>query len=412
MRASKRFPRAVLDDRTARRTIDAAAQNGIEALSLTGGEPLLVLERLVDLIDYAGSRGIGYIRTGTNGFLFQGARRPDFERRVHTIAAKFASTPLRNFWISIDSVEPDVHESIRGFKGVFEGIEKAVAIFHHYGLYPSANLGINRLMGGAAIAPLASDAGPRQREIFYSQFVHHFNRFYRCVSDMGFTIANVCYPMSYEADYSSAGNTKTAVYQAASVDGMVRFSVSEKALLYKALLDVIPAHRHRLRIFTPRSALYALHRGYAADRAGYEAYPCRGGIDFFFVDAHHGDVYPCGYRGNENMGKLWELSQNIRHSKPFCRRCDWECFRDPSELFGPIIEGRRTPARLMKRVAADGNFFKLWIQDLNYFKACDFFDGRKPPHRRLRDFGRRSHTTANCSRRANTGNTPRLSPRC
>ena len=118
MRVSERFERAVLDDDTARRTIDAAAQRGIQVLSFTGGEPLLVLDRLVDLINYAGCRGINYIRTGTNGFQFCGAEKPGFERRVHAIAAKLARTPLRNFWISIDSVEPDVHETIRGFKAV------------------------------------------------------------------------------------------------------------------------------------------------------------------------------------------------------------------------------------------------------------------------------------------------------
>jgi MoaA/NifB/PqqE/SkfB family radical SAM enzyme len=390
MRVSERFERALLDDDTARRTIDAAAQRGIQVLSFTGGEPLLVLDRLVDLINYAGSRSINYIRTGTNGFQFCGAEKPGFERRVHAIAAKLAKTPLRNFWISIDSVEPDVHENIRGLKGLFAGIEKAVAIFHQYNLYPSANLGINRLMGGPAIAPLTPNAGAREQTWLYHRFKRDFGRFYRRVSEMGFTIANVCYPMSYEADCSSAGNTDTAIYQAASVDNMVRFSPAEKALLFKALLDVIPEHRPFLRLFTPRCALYALQRTYVQSKTGYRSYPCRGGIDFFFVDAHHGNLYPCGYRGDENLGKLWERPRNGRRPKPYCRRCDWECFRDPSELSGPFLEAIINPAGLMKRIAGEGEFFRLWTQDLNYYRACDFFDGRKPPRRRLQRYGRRS----------------------
>ena len=144
MRVTESFARTSLDAGLIRRLIDAAAENNFQAVSFTGGEPLLFKDRLIDLIRYAGQAGIPYIRTGTNGFVFQNPERPDFERRVCGLAEALADTPLRNFWISIDSCFDPVHEHMRGFKGIIRGIEKALPIFHARGVYPSANLGINR----------------------------------------------------------------------------------------------------------------------------------------------------------------------------------------------------------------------------------------------------------------------------
>ncbi len=131
----------------------------MEVLSLTGGEPLLELDRLVELIRHAGRVGIKYIRTGTNGFVFCGNGNPLSADRTTLLAETLAGTPLRNFWISIDSAVPEVHEQMRGFPGVIAGIEKALPIFHRFGLYPSANLGVNRRLGGAQTAKLR--IGPR-----------------------------------------------------------------------------------------------------------------------------------------------------------------------------------------------------------------------------------------------------------
>jgi len=39
-----------------------------------------------------------------------------------------------------------------------------------------------------------------------------------------------------------------------------------------------------------------------------EAYPCRGGINFFFIDAKTGSTYPCGYRDKTDMGSFEELN--------------------------------------------------------------------------------------------------------
>jgi hypothetical protein len=117
-------------------------------------------------------------------------------------------------------------------------------------------------------------------------------------------------------------------------------------------------------------------------------YPCRGGIDFFFIDSKDGNTYPCGYRGHENMGKYWDLDKTPINKSFDCRQCDWECFRDPSELFGPILQGFSRPFSLLKKYRWDPRFFHLWLEDTKYYKATDFFDGRQPPdYGRLRRFG-------------------------
>lgn len=148
MRVTQHYPRSELGLEATRRILDAAARRGVKAVSFTGGEPMLVLDDLVQMIEHADAAGIGYIRTGTNGFLFCGADRPGFRSRIARIADRLAATALRNFWISLDSAVPAVHEQMRGFAGLVRGIEKALPIFHERGIYPSANLGINRNVGG------------------------------------------------------------------------------------------------------------------------------------------------------------------------------------------------------------------------------------------------------------------------
>jgi MoaA/NifB/PqqE/SkfB family radical SAM enzyme len=376
------LPGAVMD-----RLLGDCAAKGVQAISFTGGEPLLLRDNLVRWIRAAGRAGIPYIRTGTNGFLLRGAERPDFKERIQRLAETLAATPLRNFWISLDSASAEVHEGMRGLTGVVAGIEKALPIFHAAGIYPSANLGLNRRVGGEqtqALRPGAYDGRPAYLAAFYRAYGEALDRFYRFAADLGFTIVNTCYPMSIDAPQEATG--LKAVYAATALEDVVRYAADEKAMLYKALLDTIPRHRGRLRIFTPLSALHMLQRSYAGV-PGTEPFGCRGGADFFFIDAQAGDTYPCGYRGNENLGKFWELDLNALRSDHACRRCDWECFRDPSELCAPFLQALHAPGRLLGKMRNDGRYRRLWIEDLRYYHACELFDGRRPPRpERLRRF--------------------------
>lgn len=379
MRVSADFARATLARDDVKRMLDAAAVQGVQAVSFTGGEPLLFVDMLCELIAYAGKAGIAYIRTGTNGFLFRDSRKADFEDRVSRLADRLAATPLRNFWISLDSVVPEVHETMRGLSGVVGGIEKALPIFHERGLFPSANLGINRRVGAgmtSGLRPEADESRNAYLERFYQGFQQSFDKFYRLVAGLGFTIVNTCYPMSISPSEETQG--LSAVYAATAQDDIVRFSQAEKAVLYKALRDTIERHRHRLRIFTPLSSLEMLCRQYARLKGGEPPCGCRGGVDFFFVDAQDGNTYPCGYRGQENLGPFDLLDIQARAVNGACLRCDWECFRDPSELCAPFLNVLNRPLALAKRFKRDRGYLNAWLGDIRYYLACDLFDGRKP----------------------------------
>ena len=129
MRITERFKRSKMDLDSAKRIIDAAAQRGVRALSFTGGEPLLYLDEIVDLLKHARAAGINFTRTGTNGFLFANPERPDYLNRVTETVERLAESGLYTFWISIDSADPAAHERMRGLPGVIEGIEMALPIY-------------------------------------------------------------------------------------------------------------------------------------------------------------------------------------------------------------------------------------------------------------------------------------------
>ena len=371
MRREAPFERSLLGVDRAKEIIDRAARAGVSAISITGGEPLLFLDDVVELLRHAGQAGIPYLRTGTNGFLFRGSDSPEFTRRIETIAGKLAGTDLYSFWISIDSADAATHETMRGFPGVVRGIEKALPIFHSHGIYPAANLGMNRNMGRSRLG-----AG-----VTAQQCRDACAQFYDFVTGLGFTIANACYPMSTEGDPAL-----TAVYAATADADLVRFTAAEKITLFGALSETIPKYRGKLRIFTPRCSLHALVGQY--EREGKFSYPCRGGLDFFFADAREGNIYPCGYRGSERMAGIPSFPGARAQSAVPCRKCDWECFRDPSEMAGPLLELFDSPGQLFKRAIRNPGFFRLWQQDVRYYRACGYFNGRAAPdHQRLERFG-------------------------
>jgi MoaA/NifB/PqqE/SkfB family radical SAM enzyme len=387
MRRSAEIERTHLDTDEMKRLIDAMAARGVAALSFTGGEPLLHLEQVAECVRHAVNAGIPYVRTGTNGFVFRNPDDDGFEKRVRAMAETLAQSGLYTFWISLDSADPATHEANRGLPGVVRGIAKALPWFHEAGLYPAANLGINRLTGG----PTAPLPGPEAFEpaAFYQAARRAFARFYQATEELGFTMANACYPMSLEP----AEADREAVYAATSTADMIRFRPEEKALLFRALLDTIPEFRSRLRIFSPRSALLALVRQYShaapengnGNGFGPLEYPCRGGKDFFFIDCADGSTYPCGYRGDEDLGHFARLDRDMLDHRETCRRCDWECFRDPSQMLGPLTQVLRRPHRLALGMLRDRTMARTWLEDVRYYRACHWFDGRRPPDRAALD---------------------------
>lgn len=371
MRRGNPAPRSTMDPGEARRLLDNLAARGVAAVSFTGGEPLLCLNDVCALAAHARAAGISHVRTGTNGFLFLGHERPGFAGRMRELADKLLAAGFSTFWISLDSADPATHEANRGLPGVVAGMAKALPVFHAAGLYPSVNLGLNRLTGGAE--PLARLDPARQdgRTRFREAALHALSRFYRRALDLGFTIANACYPMSGESG---------AVYAASSEAGMISFSPEEKRELFAALFDAVARHRHLMRIFTPRSSLLALMRDLdGGTGAPAASAPCRGGKDFFYVSCADMQAYPCGYRGDEPLGPALDLDPARLGNSSACRRCEWECFRDPSELAAPILAALRSPLALAVRFARDHAYTREWWADLRYYRACGWFDAARPP---------------------------------
>lgn len=374
MRVSNSFSRSTLGTRQCMDIITRARRNGVQALSITGGEPLLYLDEVCTLMKHANQIGIKYTRTGTNGFLFRNPEKPNFQDRVKKTAEKLAKANIRNFWISIDSAVPEIHEQMRGFTNVIKGIELAIPIFHEFGLYPTANMGVNRNLGGQQKNIFTTGPIPEtteQAEEFVAKVTEGLQDFFQLVTGMGFTIVNFCYPMSVEKD----DNDLEAVYPASSTERIVKFTKHEKSLIFKAMRETIPRYRSKIRIFSPLSSLHVLQSHYNGD--AITPFPCRGGIDHFFINANDGNTYPCGYRGMDNLG-AYRQGQLSTDKKAFCTRCDWECFRDPSELGGPLVHGLSEPLSLFKKYKRDKTYYRLWKEDFKYYRACNFFNGRKP----------------------------------
>ena len=378
MRVQEKFKRSRLDKIETFSIIDRAAENGVKAMSFTGGEPFMFEETLLECISYARLKKIPYLRTGTNGFMFMGAEKPDFLYRMREFAKRLKDSGLYTFWISLDSWDIVEHEAGRGLKGVTDGIRRALPVFAEEGVYPSANLGINRTIVRDDVRASA-DSTDEEKQLFYRAYRKGFDKFYSFAASMGFTIANACYPMSMQ---------EGAVYKAESSDDMVTFNDTEKYLLFSALYDTIAEHRKDIRIFTPKSSLRVLIDHYGgAKKAGFA---CYGGIDYFFVNSADGHAYPCGFRVQDDMGRYAELDTSRIKARPDCRQCDWECFRDPSNQTGVIAEFFRRPFGVIGFMASEPKFMKDWITDILYYFACGMFCFRKAPvYSRMRRFRRK-----------------------
>lgn len=363
MRKSSNIQRCSLTVDKIKNTVLECAENGFEAVSFTGGEPFLYIEQLLDLLSFASKTNVSYTRTGTNGYMLANTNITKIEGFIK----KLSSTKIRNFWISLDSACTDTHERMRGLPGVIEGIKRALPIFHSYNIYPAANLGINRNILGEPVAVLN---GQEDESRFYESFKEGFTAFFQKAIDMGFTMTNLCYPMS-----NSNEDLDKPVYGAISDDLVVSFSKKELKLIFKALLEVIPKFRDKIRIFSPLSVLYAMSLD--DDKM---LFPCFGGIRYFYMDSRDGNVYPCGFLGDDNKGEtLSEALEKAENHMPDCTKCHWECFRDPSQLFGIGLHILKHPIKTLIKKELDPIMVKYWFEDMKYYNRNNFFDGRSAP---------------------------------
>ena len=238
-------------------------------------------------------------------------------------------------------------------------------LFHAHGVYPAVNLGLNRMMGKR---PIDAVGDP---DLFATQVREALRDFYRVVVDMGFSMANVCYPMSMD------DTDETAAYRATSAASIVGFAAAERSMLFRVVAEVTREFRPYLRIFSPLCSLTALSSAHDADPE--RAAACRGGLDYYYVAASDATLYPCGFRGLEALGDPADECAWATGAEVECRRCDWECFRDPSQLFAPPAGLLRHPLRKARQALADRHGLRLWYEDLRYYSACDYFATSRGP---------------------------------
>jgi MoaA/NifB/PqqE/SkfB family radical SAM enzyme len=151
MRQSARFERSTMATDTALNAIARAAAAGVNAVTFTGGEPLLDVTQISRYVRYARQRGIPITRTGTNGYLFAGSDTRRAAAQTGRVADVLASAGLQTLSIGLDSADAATHDATRGLPGVVAGIERALPVFHEAGLYPTAHLSMTRTPGGRVL---------------------------------------------------------------------------------------------------------------------------------------------------------------------------------------------------------------------------------------------------------------------
>jgi radical SAM protein with 4Fe4S-binding SPASM domain len=100
--------------------VKQAAEIGIPALTLMGGEPT-VHPYFMELAFYARHMGIGYVSTSTNGLLVD-------DEKARQMAAIFSDVQ-----VSIHGATADVHDEIVGRKGAFDKATNAVRMLRKHG---------------------------------------------------------------------------------------------------------------------------------------------------------------------------------------------------------------------------------------------------------------------------------------
>ncbi len=97
--------------------IDQMSDWGISSIGLSGGEPLIYKDKILDILQYANSMGI-YSHITTNGSLL----KEDFIREYDRIGGGHIS-------LSLDGASALTHDNLRGFDGAFEAVKNAFELF-------------------------------------------------------------------------------------------------------------------------------------------------------------------------------------------------------------------------------------------------------------------------------------------
>jgi len=120
MEAGRKAERELSTDECLR-VLDELRSLGTEMVILTGGEPLLRKD-IFDIASYASELGI-WVVMGTNGVLI-----------TESVARRMVECGVRGVGISIDSIDPEKHDSFRGGPDAWKHSVRALEICRKQGL--------------------------------------------------------------------------------------------------------------------------------------------------------------------------------------------------------------------------------------------------------------------------------------
>ena len=120
-----------LDIEKAKKLVDFMSKNNVVYIQLTGGEPSLY-KHLIPLIQYINKKGI-VMQLATNGTMV-----------TEENAGKMRKAGLKYICISLDHYKPEIHDSVRNYKGCFTKVLNAIKILKQEGFVMYSSSVINK----------------------------------------------------------------------------------------------------------------------------------------------------------------------------------------------------------------------------------------------------------------------------
>lgn len=252
--------------------LDEMQQLGTEMIILTGGEPLLRKD-IYDLAQAASDRGM-WVVMGTNGVLIN-----------DRVAQKMIECGVKGVGISIDSVDPEKHNSFRGGPNAWEHSVRALEICKANGL---------EVLVQTTVMDMNRDEIPQLLEFAREKGAWSFNLYFLVQTGRGERM-----------------NDLSAVETEATLTDLVDAQEAYRPMLVRSKC-------------APQFKRIAYHTG----RGGLESGGCMAGTEYCRITPS-GDVTPCPYMtvsaGNvreQSFTQIWQSSSML------------QALRDPERLGG------------------------------------------------------------------------------
>jgi radical SAM protein with 4Fe4S-binding SPASM domain len=254
--------------------VDEMKALGTEMIILTGGEPLLRRD-IYDIAHYASSRGL-WVVMGTNGVLI-----------TDKVAQKMVECGVKGVAISIDSMDPQKHNSFRGGPNAWELSVRGLDICRANGL---------QVLVQSTVMAMNYDEIPQLMEFSREKGAFSFNLYFLVQTGRGQQMNDLS-PVQSEA-------------------------------MLSYLVDV--QDQHRPMLVRSKCAPNFKQISYQKGMGGLESGGCMAGTQYCRI-MPEGDVTPCPYMtvvaGNvrrQSFREIWETSpvlQQLRDVKQLKGRC-------------------------------------------------------------------------------------------